>query len=72
MVQRQKTAGRRGEAYLLNNPSSEGTRFIAGQSSASTEKYEENVQTLKFMIESGDIKTVDEANAWLKTKAEQE
>ena len=71
MVVRQKTAGRRGETYLLNNPSVEGIRFIAGQSSTATEKCLENVETLKYMIEAGDINTVDESNAWLKATAEE-
>ena len=71
-VVRQNSARKRGEAYLLNNPSVEGVRFIAGQSSAATDKYLENVETLKYMIEAGDIKTVDAANAWLKAKTEEE
>ena len=53
----------------MNNASFEGVRFIAGQSSAATEKYLESITMLKFMIETGDMNTVDEADAWLKTKA---
>lgn len=62
MVHR-KSGKAKPEAYLLA-----GGKYLAGQSSARTSKYFEDVQELKVKIEANEVVFVQAARAWLRTR----